>query len=276
MRRSPERYAQLKARFEMPLLFAALLTIPAIVIEQSHPDQTWRTLATAANWAIWLAFLVEFIVLLYTTPARSQWLREHPLEVVIVFFTPPFLQSVFQSVRALRIFRVLRVLRLATVTRQVFSLEGLRYVAILTLVTVLAGGAAFSSVESRSLNQGLYWAVTTMTTLGSRDEPTTNIGRILAVVLVIVGAGFLAVLTGAIAQRFTLNTSEAAPSDETKSLRAEMREVAHRLQRVEEILLGRHANDPTSTIWPEDVIRTRQMRPESQGAEITPAEQGGA
>ena len=44
--------------------------------------------------------------------------------------------------------------------------------------------------------------MTTMTTLGSNIQPTDTGGQIVATVLVIVGLGFIALLTGAIAQRF--------------------------------------------------------------------------
>ena len=46
-------------------------------------------------------------------------------------------------------FRLLRILRLfkgAMVVRRLLSTEGLRDVAVLALVTVLAGGTAFSTV----------------------------------------------------------------------------------------------------------------------------------
>jgi len=49
---------------------------------------------------------------------------------------------------------------------------------------------------------GIYWAVTSMTTLGSSIYPTTTGGQIVAVAVVIVGVSFVALLTGAIAQRF--------------------------------------------------------------------------
>ena len=71
---------------------------------------------------------------------------------------------------------------------------------------MVGGGALFVAFEKHSqhLNDwdGIYWAVTTMTTLGSNIYPTTTGGEIVSVVILIVGIGFVALLTGAFAQRF--------------------------------------------------------------------------
>lgn len=65
----------------MPLLVAALLTIPAIAIEQSDVGQPWDTIASVLNWVIWTAFLAEAILMLRVVDDRWRWVREHPLEV---------------------------------------------------------------------------------------------------------------------------------------------------------------------------------------------------
>ena len=74
------------------------------------------------------------------------------------------------------------------------------------MLTAVASGALFVGFEKHDqhLNawEGIYWAVTSMTTLGSSIQPTTTGGQILAVVVVLVGISFVALLTGAIAQRF--------------------------------------------------------------------------
>jgi len=63
-----------------------------------------------------------------------------------------------QLARVLRLLRLLRFLRLAPLVRILFSGEGIRYAALLTLLTALGGGAAFASVEKTSLGNGRYWS----------------------------------------------------------------------------------------------------------------------
>jgi hypothetical protein len=80
---------------------------------------------------------------------RRRWLREHPVEVISTVFTPPFLPTSLAAARVLRLFRLLRLLRLAVVVRRLFTFEGIRYVALLAFMTILAGGTAFAAVENR-------------------------------------------------------------------------------------------------------------------------------
>src|SRR4051812_46042356 len=151
------------------MLIAALLVIPAIVIEESTTSQSWHEIATALNWTIWLAFATELIVMLAVVPARRRWLATHPLEVVIVLLPPPFLPAAFQSARVLRLLRLVRLLKLAKHARRVFSLAGLRFAPVLAALSPLGGGAGFAGAGGWATRHGLYSGVATMTTLRHGD-----------------------------------------------------------------------------------------------------------
>jgi hypothetical protein len=77
----------MERRLEWPLLAAALLTIPATVIEQSSVGEPWDTTATVLNWTIWTAFVIEVGPMLSVVDDRGRWLRDHPLDVAIGVLT---------------------------------------------------------------------------------------------------------------------------------------------------------------------------------------------
>jgi voltage-gated potassium channel len=65
-----------------------------------------------------------------------------------------------------------------------------------------------------SIGSGLWWAAQTVTTVGYGDDvPVSFAGRLLAVAVMLIGIGFLTVITAAITSTFVARSSlEAAPS----------------------------------------------------------------
>jgi voltage-gated potassium channel len=203
-----DRARRVEQRMEWPLLIAALLTLPTIAIEQSDLGPTWDTIDSVLNWSIWLVFMTEIIIMLRVVPDRRRWLREHPLELAIIILTPPFLPAALQAGRALRLLRLMRVLKLGKLARGLFTTEGVRDASVLAVMTVLAGGAGYAAVENGHQDQplsawdGVWWAINTVTTVGYGGEPHTDAGKVIAVVIMIMGIGFIAILTAAAAGRF--------------------------------------------------------------------------
>jgi len=244
-----ERSERLARVLSVPLLIAALLTIPVVVIEQAHASEAWKHAAAVTNWVIWSAFAIETVAMLLVVPDRRGWLRGHLLEVAIVLLTPPFLPSSLQAARLFRLLRLLRLVWLVKFARELVSVEGVRYAALLAGFTALGGGAAFAETEHHSTWTGVYWAISTMTTVGYGDvNPETQAGRAIAVAVMLVGIGFLTLVIGAIAQRFMAAEVEEIEEEEgAKELESveealhEIREVMSRLQRLETAMqrLGR-------------------------------------
>ncbi|MDX6556026.1 MAG: voltage-gated potassium channel [Miltoncostaeaceae bacterium] len=240
------RAERVARRFEVPMLVAALLVIPVIAVEESGLDEPWDTIAGVTNWAIWIAFATELVVMLWVVPSRWAWLRSHPLEVAIVLLTPPFMPGLLQGLRGARLLRLLRlmpVLLSARLARRVFSLDGFRYAALLAVLAVVGGGAAFAAVENGhheepvSAWDGFWWAMTTATTVGYGDIfPVTNGGRLIAMGLMIVGIGFLGFLTAAVAQRFILPVVEEDIEKVSTEVEVEERELLRQLSSIQDRL----------------------------------------
>jgi len=197
----------------------------------------WTTIATALNWTIWLAFLAEIIIMLSIVPERGRWLRQHPLELAIVILTPPFLPASLQAARAFRLLRLLRLLKLAKLTRRLFSTEGIRDAGVLALMTILGGGTAFAAIENGhhrdpvSTWDGVWWAINTVTTVGYSDRPGTDAGRVIAIVVMFVGIGFIAILTAAAAERFM--RGQRAEASALGAVEQRLDEVLRRLDAIE-------------------------------------------
>lgn len=189
-----------------PLMIAAALTLPCVILTETRETGLLAEIATILNWGTWLAFAIELVVMLVLVPDRLKYLKHHPVEIVIVLLTPPILPASLQALRAIRLLRLVRLLKLTQLSKSAFSPQGLMYASLMTLVVALIGGTVFRTFEASNQKisewDSIYWAITTMTTLGSQFEATTLGSEIIELVLLLAGVTFISMLTGAIAHRF--------------------------------------------------------------------------
>jgi hypothetical protein len=73
-----ERSRRAEHLLAIPVAVAALLTIPVIAIEEAATNEPWQTIGVVLNWATWLVFLAEIVIMLAVVPNRWRWLRTHP------------------------------------------------------------------------------------------------------------------------------------------------------------------------------------------------------
>ena len=72
----------------VPLIVAALLAIPTIIVQESDLGGFWEILATVLDWCIWAMFAANLLIMLSIVPDRRRWLIKNPLDVLIVVIPP--------------------------------------------------------------------------------------------------------------------------------------------------------------------------------------------
>jgi voltage-gated potassium channel len=183
----------------LALAFLVAFSWPAFVAEID--PQTQRIL-DYVQWISWIAFAVDLLIGLITSEKKIKFLVHHPLEVITVLL--PFL-------RPLRLLRVISfgtlviqkvaVGRQFAITLKVFLASILMAYIAAVQITITERGVEGSNIKNFS--DGLWWAVTTVTTVGYGDRfPTTSTGRVLAVCLMLVGISLMGVITASVAAWF--------------------------------------------------------------------------
>jgi voltage-gated potassium channel Kch len=106
-------------------------------------------------------------------------------------------------------------------------------IAGVTLLVAIGGGLLMRIVDARefrSLGAGLWWSVQTVTTVGYGDHvPRATGGRLLAVLVMLTGLGFLSVVTASISALFV----ESARRRRTARAELTLEHIAERLDRIE-------------------------------------------
>ncbi len=212
-----EEQARRAARLEVPVLVAVLLTVPVLVLHSMDLPAWADTTVEVLNWAIWLAFVAEALVMIRLSPDDRAWLSNNKLDVAIILLTPPFLPDALQ---VLWVLRLLRILDLMPVVGRAFQVTGLRYAATVAFVAAVGGGLAYAELEDGPEGvadgfDGIYWAVTTITTVGYGDiTPQTVAGKLLAEAMMLTGPVLIGLVSASVGslieQRFQREAAVAS------------------------------------------------------------------
>ena len=183
----------------LALAFLVAFSYPAFVDPLQSSTQT---LLNIVQWVSWIAFAADLILGLYKAKDKKKYLMKHPLEVAAVLL--PFL-------RPLRLLRVISfgslVIQKVAVGRQfaitIKVIITSIFVAYISAVQITIIERDIDGSNIKNFGDGLWWAITTVTTVGYGDRfPTTTEGRFLAVGLMIMGISLMGVITASVASWF--------------------------------------------------------------------------
>ncbi len=159
-------------------------------------------------------FAWDFVRRLRSSEAKRHFWRQswyEPLAMVpaVALDLLAGLPLLSTGLRALRLVRFVRVVLVASRLRRTFSVADrfvarsqLLYLAVIVAGVVVAAAFAVLAIEFQSpesqidgVSDALWWALSTVTTVGYGDiVPATPLGRIVGMLLMVVGIGVMAAL----------------------------------------------------------------------------------
>lgn len=188
-------------QWEWPLTILAVAFLIAYawpILQPGLPGATRRGMFWFA-WLTWLVFLIDYGVRWRLSSDRRGFVRSSGFDLMVI---------------ALPILRPLRVLRLLTLLsvlnrRVASSLRGriAVYLAGSTILVLFCAALAVLDAERRNpeanivgFSDALWWAITTVTTVGYGDRyPVTGEGRLVAGLLMLGGIALLGMVTATLA-----------------------------------------------------------------------------
>jgi voltage-gated potassium channel len=183
----------------LALAFLVAFSWPAF---DSSPSANTLTTLNLVQWISWLAFAGDLIWGFVKSVDKKKFLLSHPLEIIAV------------ALPMLRPLRLLRLISFGSLVLEKISIGKSLGITIKVAITTFFFGyiaaiqitivERFSpSGNIKSFGDGLWWAFTTITTVGYGDRyPTTTEGRVLAVCLMVLGISLLGVVSATIAAWF--------------------------------------------------------------------------
>lgn len=183
----------------LALLYLFAFSYPAFV--NPVPEDVQRSL-DGLQWVVWAIFAIDVFTGLTMAPDKKRYLKSHPLEILSVAL------PVLRPLRLLRLIAIgglviqkVAVGRQFAITLKVFLFSIL--VAYLAAVQITITERSVENSNIKSFGDGLWWALTTVTTVGYGDKfPTTSEGRVIALALMLVGISLMGVITASVAAWF--------------------------------------------------------------------------
>ncbi len=224
-------------RFDLILIVVILASVAVVLLDSVAPiARRHGTLLQVLEWIFTVAFTLEYLARLASVRRPLRYATSFYGVIDLLALLPTYLAVIEPALGALidvRVLRLLRVFRIFKLSRyaaeyraraeaMVASRRKISVFLGFVLLMVLVSGTLMYVVEGpehgfTSIPVAMYWAVSTMTTVGFGDlVPKTDLGRLIASVMMLSGWGVLAVPTGIVTSEMAaqrrLAASPAAPA----------------------------------------------------------------
>lgn len=224
--------------FMLVLCLWALLSLGATTFWPV--DRDTRTILTYADTSVCMIFLVDFLRNLYKAPSKWGYLASWGWIDLLSSIPTGDLLRWGRAARAIRILRVLRAVKSARAVARFLNEQRAQsaffatlLLAIFLLVFASVAVLQFEDVEGANIHtaeDALWWAISTMTTVGYGDTyPTTTEGRFVAVFLMAGGVSLFGTFSGLVATWF-LSPAATETESEVHQLKAILEDIQRRLK----------------------------------------------
>ncbi len=221
--------------FDVLLIVSIVVSVVLVMLDSvSNIRTVYGRQLYIGEWIFTLLFTVEYLLRLLCVGRPLAYATSFFGVVDLLAILPTYLSIFFPGsqyllvIRLLRVLRIFRVLKLvpyvgeARLLMQALQASRRKITVFLftVMILVVIFGALMYLIEDpdsgfTSIPQSIYWAIVTLTTVGYGDiSPQTNLGQLLAALIMVTGYSILAVPTGIVtvemAQSFKRKVSTQA------------------------------------------------------------------
>jgi voltage-gated potassium channel len=238
----PSRLDRYDHRTDWPLAVVALTFLGLYSVRVLIQPQGGAAKAIDLGLVVvYFIFVLDYLARLYLAQPRGRWFVKHLWELPVILL--PF-------------FRPLRLLSLAVVVTALQQAVGRTirgrvavYTACGAVIVVYAAALAILDVEGnhpdakiKTLGDALWWATTTVTTVGYGDlHPVTGAGRLVGVALMIGGITLLGLVTATLASWIVERVADEDTASQAAT-RAQIEELREEVQRLTKTVT--HGREP--------------------------------
>jgi voltage-gated potassium channel len=209
--------------FDLALIALIMLSVAVVMLDSVEAFRNrCGGLFNVLEWFFTIIFTVEYVLRLFCVRRPMRYARSVFGVIDLLAVAPTYLAMFFPGLHSLIDLRVLRLLRIFRVLKMGAYVAEFRYlggalmassrkIAVFmsfVLMVIVVMGTLMYVVEGpangfTSIPISVYWAITTVSTVGFGDiTPKTDLGRLIAACMMLIGWGTLAVPTGIVSAEF--------------------------------------------------------------------------
>jgi voltage-gated potassium channel len=204
--------------FDLTIQFLIICSLISFSIG-TIPDLSETTIAILDLFEIVtvIIFTLEYLLRVFVARIKTHFIFSF-FGIIDILSILPFYLAIGMDLRSLRAFRILRLVKILKLARYSSALRRFRLAltkakeelilfSMLTLITLYMAGVGIYYFENsaqpeyfQSIFHSLWWAVTTLTTVGYGDMyPITMGGKIFTFIVLFIGLGVVAIPAGIVA-----------------------------------------------------------------------------
>ncbi len=212
--------------YDIVMSILALAAVLLVLTDLSQGLNGWQR---RLDQVILLVFFIDYVVRFVLAPKKTVFIKSNICDLIAII---PF-YTVFRMFKIAALARfgiyaklprafafLYRPLRKA---QRFFNTNGFKYVVFITTIMIAVGGILIHFAEGMSYSDGIWWAFVTTTTVGYGDiSPTTFYGRIIAMVLMLLGIGLLGTITSTLTSYFLKTGNSGVRNEALESIKTQL------------------------------------------------------
>ncbi len=230
--------------FILLVSFLSILNLFILILPSTNP--LLKGVVHIMDGFLTVIFLSDFLYRLFTAESKFNYFFKNWGWADLLASLPAQQLKLFRFFRIVRVIRLLREIGVKNMINEILGNRagGALYITVFSVILVLEfAGTAIVLVEGnnpdaniQTASDAVWWGFVTITTVGYGDHyPVSNSGRLVGMMVMMLGVGLFGVLTGFLANAFLAEDDAPLPSSSSDNPQTQIAKFRQLLEEQEQM-----------------------------------------
>lgn len=206
--------------YTVTIIILCLVSVYLAFVDYTHGMTPTQSIL---DIIIYILFVLDYIIRFLISKEKSNFFKDNIFDLIAIIPINSALRifRIFKFSKLLKFIKLTKFLKIGSLSarflhkvKRFLNTNGFKYILILSAICILIGSIGMMQFEGMKFSDAIWWSFVTATTVGYGDlSPSTNIGRMIAAFLMIIGIGLIGSLTSSITSFFLHEKKNVCSSD---------------------------------------------------------------